>query len=45
MLDKLLQHVAHDAFWEFSNNLHYLVYSPVFRSARVASELVPFQLA
>jgi len=36
---------SRDAFWEFSNNqrLRYLVYSPVFKSARPASEQVPFE--
>jgi len=37
---------ARDAFWEFSNNQHlrHLVYSPVFKNARPASEQVPLKV-
>jgi len=34
---------AYDTFWVFSNNylLGYLVYSPLFKNARLSSEQVP----
>jgi len=37
-------YAAHDAFWEYSYKQHlsYLIYSPVFKSARPASEQFPF---
>jgi len=43
-VDQGLKHAAHDAFWEFSynQNLSFLVYSPMFKSARPASEQVFF---
>jgi len=36
---------ASGAFWEFSNNYHssYFVYSSMFKSARPASEQLPFK--